>query len=69
MVRRCRSRCGRGCANTEGTWGYNLYGPTEYTINTLGAGTIDSATSTVGTAITNTAAHVLDGWLRPVPDG
>ncbi len=54
---------------TDGTWGYNLYGPTEYTINTLGAGTTDSATSTVGTAITNTRAHVLDPWLRPVPDG
>ncbi|MBN9756421.1 non-ribosomal peptide synthetase [Pseudonocardia sp. Ae707_Ps2] len=55
--------------DTDGTWGYNLYGPTEYTINTLGAGTTDSATSTVGTAITNTTAYVLDGWLRPVPDG
>ncbi|GAA1384669.1 hypothetical protein GCM10009613_15840 [Pseudonocardia kongjuensis] len=55
--------------DTEGTWGYNLYGPTEYTINTLGAGTNGSDTSTVGTAITNTTAHVLDGWLRPVPDG
>ncbi len=55
--------------DTAGTWGYNLYGPTEYTINTLGAGTTDSMTSTVGTAITNTRAHVLDGWLRPVPDG
>ncbi|MEK6466880.1 amino acid adenylation domain-containing protein [Pseudonocardia alni] len=55
--------------DTDGTWGYNLYGPTEYTINTLGAGTSDSPTSTVGTAITNTTAHVLDGWLRPVPDG
>ncbi|OLM01239.1 Siderophore biosynthesis non-ribosomal peptide synthetase [Pseudonocardia sp. Ae406_Ps2] len=55
--------------DTEGTWGYNLYGPTEYTINTLGAGTTDSPTSTVGTPITNTTAHILDGWLRPVPDG
>jgi len=54
---------------TDGTWGYNLYGPTEYTINTLGASTRDSATSTVGTAITNTTGHVLDSWLRPVPDG
>ena len=54
---------------TDGTWGYNLYGPTEYTINTLGAGTSDSATATVGPAITNTRAHVLDSWLRPVPDG
>ena len=49
--------------------GYNLYGPTEYTINTLGAGTADSATSTVGTPIWNTRAYVLDAWLRPVPDG
>ncbi|MHA6616154.1 non-ribosomal peptide synthase/polyketide synthase [Pseudonocardia sp. DLS-67] len=49
--------------------GYNLYGPTEYTINTLGAGTGESATSTVGHPIFNTRAHVLDGWLRPVDVG
>ncbi len=55
--------------DTPGTTGYNLYGPTEYTINTLGAGTDDSATPTVGRPITNTRAHVLDPWLRPVPDG
>ena len=30
--------------DTEGVLGYNLYGPTEYTINTLGGGTDDSAT-------------------------
>ncbi|MFC7660840.1 amino acid adenylation domain-containing protein [Pseudonocardia benzenivorans] len=53
----------------ETTLGYNLYGPTEYTINTLGAGTRDSATSTVGRPIHNTRAHVLDQWLRPVDDG
>ncbi|GAA4918381.1 amino acid adenylation domain-containing protein [Actinomycetospora succinea] len=55
--------------DTGGTLGYNLYGPTEYTINTLGGGTEDSATPTVGRPITNTRAHVLDPWLRPVPDG
>ncbi|MFC9552147.1 amino acid adenylation domain-containing protein [Rhodococcus sp. NPDC056960] len=55
--------------DTDGTAGYNLYGPTEYTINTLGAGTADSATPTVGTPIWNTSAYVLDAWLRPVPDG
>jgi non-ribosomal peptide synthetase component F len=32
----------------QGWYGYNLYGPTEYTINTLGGGTDDSATPTVG---------------------
>ncbi|WAZ19883.1 amino acid adenylation domain-containing protein [Streptomyces cinnabarinus] len=55
--------------DTEGTYGYNLYGPTEYTINTLGGGTHDSATPTVGRPIRATHARILDTWLRPVPDG
>ncbi|MFD5626604.1 non-ribosomal peptide synthase/polyketide synthase [Streptomyces sp. NPDC127072] len=55
--------------DTEGTYGYNLYGPTEYTINTLGGGTHDSATPTVGRPIRGTRAHILDAWLRPVPHG
>ncbi|MDX2600462.1 amino acid adenylation domain-containing protein [Streptomyces caniscabiei] len=55
--------------DTEGTYGYNLYGPTEYTINTLGGGTEDSATPTVGRPIRATRARILDAWMRPVPDG
>ncbi|MBE1558005.1 non-ribosomal peptide synthetase [Nonomuraea africana] len=55
--------------DTPGTFGYNLYGPTEYTINTLGASTRDSATSTVGRPIWNTRVYVLDRALRPVPPG
>ncbi|VEG55906.1 peptide synthetase [Mycolicibacterium aurum] len=55
--------------DSDTSYGYNLYGPTEYTINTLGGGTDDSATPTVGRPIWNTRAHILDGWLRPVPDG
>ncbi|MCO1581466.1 amino acid adenylation domain-containing protein [Crossiella sp. SN42] len=55
--------------DTPGVLGYNLYGPTEYTINTLGGGTEDSATSTVGKAIWNTRAYILDAYLRPVPVG
>ena len=55
--------------DADGVLGYNLYGPTEYTINTLGTGTADSATPAVGKPISNTVAHVLDPWLRPVPDG
>ncbi|WP_333770196.1 amino acid adenylation domain-containing protein, partial [Streptomyces sp. IBSBF 2435] len=55
--------------DTPGTYGYNLYGPTEYTINTLGGGTGDSATPTVGRPIRGTRAHILDAWLRPVPQG
>ncbi|MGW0790524.1 amino acid adenylation domain-containing protein [Streptomyces sp. NPDC002911] len=56
-------------AETEGTAGYNLYGPTEYTINTLGVGTFECQDPVVGVAIDNTDVHVLDPWLRPLPDG
>ncbi|GHF98715.1 hypothetical protein GCM10018791_07040 [Streptomyces zaomyceticus] len=56
-------------AGTEGTMGYNLYGPTEYTINALGADVGESVTSCVGRPIFNTRAYVLDGALRPVPRG
>ncbi|WP_428985994.1 amino acid adenylation domain-containing protein [Streptomyces pyxinicus] len=55
--------------DTEGTMGYNLYGPTEYTINALGADADASASSCVGRPIHNTRAYVLDGALRPVPRG
>ncbi|MFD5335596.1 non-ribosomal peptide synthetase [Streptomyces hawaiiensis] len=56
-------------SDTEGTVGYNLYGPTEYTINTLGVGTFECADPVVGVAIDNTDVYVLDPWLRPLPDG
>ncbi|MFD9406540.1 amino acid adenylation domain-containing protein [Streptomyces sp. NPDC059989] len=56
-------------AETRGTAGYNLYGPTEYTINTLGVGTFECADPVVGVAIDNTDVYVLDPWLRPLPDG
>ncbi|MEU8350899.1 amino acid adenylation domain-containing protein, partial [Streptomyces sp. NPDC048845] len=55
--------------DTEGCYGYNLYGPTEYTINALGGSTADSPAPTVGRPIRNTRAHVLDAMLRPVPPG
>ncbi|MGW6917450.1 amino acid adenylation domain-containing protein [Kitasatospora sp. NPDC054939] len=55
--------------DTDGTYGYNLYGPTEYTINTLGGSTADSAAPTVGRPIRGTRAHLLDAMLRPVPPG
>ncbi|WP_116113529.1 non-ribosomal peptide synthetase [Austwickia chelonae] len=59
----------RRLAETEGTVGYNLYGPTEYTINTLGAGTFECLDPVVGVPIDNTDVYVLDHWLRPAPDG
>uniref|UniRef100_UPI003F49563B amino acid adenylation domain-containing protein n=1 Tax=Streptomyces chartreusis TaxID=1969 RepID=UPI003F49563B len=55
--------------DTDGTMGYNLYGPTEYTINALGADAEASVTSCVGRPIHNTRAYVLDSALRPVPGG
>ena len=55
--------------DTDGTLGYNLYGPTEYTINALGAGTADSATPTIGRPIRGTRAYVLDACLRRAPVG
>ncbi|MFD9105771.1 amino acid adenylation domain-containing protein [Streptomyces virginiae] len=56
-------------AETDGTMAYNLYGPTEYTINALGADVAESAGSCVGRPIHNTRAYVLDGSLRPAPHG
>ncbi|WP_326614298.1 amino acid adenylation domain-containing protein [Streptomyces anulatus] len=56
-------------AETDGTVGYNLYGPTEYTINTLGVGTFECQDPVVGVAIDNTEVYVLDPWLRPLPAG
>ncbi|GJF34550.1 hypothetical protein KNE206_72500 [Kitasatospora sp. NE20-6] len=54
---------------TEGVTGHNFYGPTEYTVDTLGAACADSATPFVGRPIGNTRAYVLDARLRPVPAG
>ncbi|MEU1127206.1 amino acid adenylation domain-containing protein, partial [Streptomyces sp. NPDC005899] len=59
----------RTLAGTDGTVGYNLYGPTEYTINTLGVGTFECQDPVVGVPIDNTDVYVLDPWLRPLPDG
>jgi non-ribosomal peptide synthetase component F len=47
--------------DTEGTYGYNLYGPTEYTINALGGGTHDSATPPSGGP---SAAPARTSWTR-----
>lgn len=52
-----------------GVESYNLYGPTEYTINALGADLADSPTSSVGTPIFNTRAYILDENLQPVLPG
>ncbi|MEU4794391.1 amino acid adenylation domain-containing protein [Streptomyces sp. NPDC023327] len=49
------------------------YGPTETTTfaarHALPAGSDTPAALPIGTPLDNTALHVLDGWLRPVPAG
>nr|APD72036.1 non-ribosomal peptide synthetase 2 [Streptomyces sp.] len=52
-----------------GVGGYNLYGPTEYTINALGADVTDSPTPSVGRPIFNTRAYILGDGLLPAPTG
>ncbi len=52
--------------DAPGVEGYNLYGPTEYTINALGADVSDSTVSSVGRPIFNTKAHILDSGLNQV---
>jgi amino acid adenylation domain-containing protein/non-ribosomal peptide synthase protein (TIGR01720 family) len=52
-----------------GVESFNLYGPTEYTINALGADLADSPTSNAGTPIDNTRAYVLDSNLGLTPPG
>ncbi|MEV4396425.1 amino acid adenylation domain-containing protein [Nonomuraea sp. NPDC049607] len=51
------------------TAGYNYYGPTECTVDTLYCRLSDSERPIVGRPMRNTRAYVLDGTLRPVPVG
>ncbi|KJS57824.1 thioester reductase, partial [Streptomyces rubellomurinus] len=48
---------------------YNIYGPTECTIDALWWDTADSGRPLVGVPLANTRGYVLDAALRPVPDG
>ncbi|MEU4353676.1 amino acid adenylation domain-containing protein [Streptomyces virginiae] len=56
----------RGLARTAG---FNLYGPTECTVDALAARVSDGERPLVGRPTANTAAYVLDGRLQPVPAG
>ncbi|KDN87618.1 hypothetical protein KCH_06310 [Kitasatospora cheerisanensis KCTC 2395] len=47
----------------------NYYGPTEFTVDALVADLAETATPAVGRPLTGGRAYVLDGLLRPVPDG
>ncbi|MBY3989582.1 amino acid adenylation domain-containing protein [Rhodococcus fascians] len=52
-----------------GVTGYDLYGPTEFTINAMGSSVEDSASPCLGRPVRNAVARVLDSGLRPVAIG
>lgn len=53
----------------DGVDGYDLYGPTEFTINAMGSPVRASDTPCLGRPILNASARVLDSGLREVPVG
>ena len=48
---------------------FNLYGPTECTVDSLVGKVTDADTPCLGRAVHGGGAHVLDAMLRPVPTG
>ncbi|MEV7579171.1 amino acid adenylation domain-containing protein [Streptomyces erythrochromogenes] len=54
---------------TEGMLAYNLYGPTECTVDALWWDTAASGRPLIGGPVANTRAYVLDAALRPVAPG
>ncbi|MER6844293.1 amino acid adenylation domain-containing protein [Streptomyces platensis] len=56
-------------AEAEGVVAENTYGPTECTVETLCAPITADAAPHLGRPLTGTRAHLLDRYLRPVPDG
>ncbi|EMH4162901.1 amino acid adenylation domain-containing protein [Pluralibacter gergoviae] len=55
-------------ANPQITF-YNYYGPSEYTIDTLGTAVSDCRQPTIGYPVANTQVWLLDDRLQPVPTG
>ncbi len=59
---------GDECART-GMSAFNCYGPTETTVEAVVAAIDGYRRPSIGRPTQTTNAHVLDAWLRPVPDG
>lgn len=53
----------------HGLQSHNLYGPTEYTVDTLRAEPPQHPAPVIGRPLANTRVYVLDSRLRPVPAG
>lgn len=56
------------CARTQMS-AFNCYGPTETTVEAVVAAIDHHEAPVIGHPTASTAAHILDSWLRPVPDG
>ncbi|WP_395311975.1 condensation domain-containing protein [Mycobacterium sp. AMU20-3851] len=56
------------CART-GMRAHNCYGPTETTVEAVVAAIAENEQPCIGLPTGSMTAHVLDGWLRPVPAG
>ncbi|WP_231639638.1 non-ribosomal peptide synthetase [Mycobacterium sp. Marseille-P9652] len=56
------------CAAT-GMAAFNCYGPTETTVEAVVAAVDQHERPAIGRPTRGTRAHILDQWLRPVPDG
>lgn len=59
---------GDECART-GMSAFNCYGPTETTVEAVVAAVDAYQRPSIGVPTQTMRAHVLDAWLRPVPDG
>lgn len=56
------------CART-GMAAFNCYGPTETTVEAVVAAIDQHQAPSIGHPTAATVVHILDSWLRPVPDG
>lgn len=56
------------CTRT-GMTAFNCYGPTETTVEAVVAAIDQHDSPSIGHPTAPTGAHILDSWLRPVPDG
>ncbi|HWO66711.1 MAG TPA: amino acid adenylation domain-containing protein, partial [Umezawaea sp.] len=59
----------RALADADGVTGYNLYGPTESTVDSVWTAITDRERPAIGAPGRNLCAYVLDDGLRPTPVG